>query len=92
MYHWMISPPESQQPVLHVASLATQGQGWGSYQSLSSNGGSFSGYSDDESTTDSRRRRRPQALSTDVDAAVRALLGVIIQSNGLSTEAATFAK
>lgn len=88
----MAAPPVSQMPVLHATSLATQGQGWGSYQSLSSHSCSNSAPSEDQRNIEAARRRKRSALSTDVDAATRALVGVVIKSNGLVTEAATFAK
>lgn len=83
----MMVPPESQFPVLHATSLATQGQGWGSYQSLSSQS-----VSDQEETESSYRRRRSRAIPSDVDAATRALVAVMIKSNGAVAEAATFAR
>lgn len=88
----MAAPPVSEMPVLHATSLATQGQGWGSYQSLSSHSCSNSAPSEDQRSIGAARRRKLSALSVDVDAATRALVGVMIKSNGLVTEAATFAK
>lgn len=87
LYQWMTVTPESQLPVLHATSLATQGQGWGSYQSLSSHSGS-----DQQGSESCHQRRRSRALSSDVDAATRALVAVMIKSNGAVTEAATFAR
>lgn len=87
LYLWMTVPQESHFPVLHATSLATQGQGWGSYQSLSS-----SSVSDQQETESSHRRRRSRGLPSDVDAATRALVAVMIKSNGALTEAATFAR
>lgn len=91
LYQWMTAPPESHLPVLHATSLATQGQGWGSYQSLSASRDSVS-ENDERNHGGSRRRHRSRALSNDVDAAVRALVCVMIKNNSLLTEAATFAK
>lgn len=88
LYQWMTVAPESQLPVLHATSLATQGQGWGSYQSLSSH----SGPDHQQGTESCHQRRRSRALSSDVDAATRALVAVMIKSNGAVTEAATFAR
>lgn len=87
----MTGPQESQLPVLHATSLATQGQGWGSYQSLSSHSVTAT-EPGKQDLMDSQRRRRFRAFSSDVDAATRALVGVMIKSNGLVTEAATFAR
>ncbi|CAM9356733.1 unnamed protein product [Ectocarpus sp. 12 AP-2014] len=87
LYQWMIVPPDPQLPVLHATSLATQGQGWGSYQSLNSHP-----VPDQQDSEGSHRRRRSRALPSDVDAATRALVAVIIKSNGVVTEAATFAR
>lgn len=87
LYLWMTVPQESHFPVLHATSLATQGQGWGSYQSLSSRS-----VSDQQETESIHRRRRSRALPSDVDAATRALVAVMIKSNGALTEAATFAR
>ncbi|CAM9409044.1 unnamed protein product, partial [Ectocarpus sp. 8 AP-2014] len=87
LYQWMTVPPDPQLPVLHATSLATQGQGWGSYQSLSSHP-----VPDQQDSEGSHRRRRSRALPSDVDAATRALVAVIIKSNGVVTEAATFAR
>ncbi|CBJ27252.1 conserved unknown protein [Ectocarpus siliculosus] len=87
LYQWMTVPPAPQLPVLHATSLATQGQGWGSYQSLSSHP-----VPDQQDSEGSHRRRRSRALPSDVDAATRALVAVIIKSNGVVTEAATFAR
>lgn len=91
LYQWMTVPPDSQLPVLHATSLATQGQGWGSYQSLGSNSASVLA-GDQEECHNSQRRRCSRALSSDVDAATRALVVVMVKSNGLVTEAATFAR
>lgn len=85
----MALPLEPQLPVLHATSLATQGQGWGSYQALSSQ--SATALKVDESAG-VHRRRRSRALSSDVDAAARALVAVMIKCNGAVTEAATFAR
>lgn len=90
LYQWMTAA-EPQHTVLHAASLATQGQGWGSYQSLGSHFTSTSGM-EEQDRVGGNRRRRSRALSSDVDAATRALVGVIIKSNDLVTEAATFAR
>lgn len=87
LYLWMTVPPESHLPVLHATSLATQGQGWGSYQSLSSHS-----VSDQQENESSHRRRRSRALPSDVDAATRSLVAVMIKSNGAVAEAATFAR
>lgn len=87
LYLWMTVPPESHLPVLHATSLATQGQGWGSYQSLGSQSGS-----DQQGNESSHRRRRSRTLPSDVDAATRALVAVMIKSNGAVAEAATFAR
>lgn len=83
----MTVTPEPQLPVLHAASLATQGQGWGSYQSLGSHA-----ISDQQEIEAGHRRRRSRALPSDVDAATRALVAVMIKSNGVVVEAATFAR
>ncbi|CAM9328498.1 unnamed protein product, partial [Scytosiphon promiscuus] len=87
LYRWMTVPSEPQLPVLHAASLATQGQGWGSYQSLGSHA-----KSGQHETDAGQRRRRSRALPSDVDAATRAIVAVMIKSNGVVAEAATFAK
>lgn len=88
----MAAPPEFQLPVVHATSLATQGQGWGSYQSLGSHAGGSTSLPDEQDIAGGRRRRRSRALTSGVDAAARALVGVMIKSNGLVAEAATFAK
>lgn len=92
LYQWMTAPPESQLTVLHATSLATQGQGWGSYQSLSSVGSTFAGHGDHENASTGRRRRRSRELSAELDAATRSLVAVMIKTNGLLAEAVTFAK
>lgn len=83
----MTVPPEPQLPLLHAASLATQGQGWGSYQSLASHA-----ISNQHEIEAGLRRRRSRALPSDVDAATRAIVAVMIKTNGLVTEAATFSR
>lgn len=83
----MTVPPESHLPVLHATSLATQGQGWGSYQSLGAQSGS-----DQQENESCHRRRRSRALPSDVDSATRALVAVMIKSNGAVAEAATFSR
>lgn len=85
----MAVPLESQLPVLHATSLATQGQGWGSYQALSSQPATALRV---DEAAGVQRRRRSRALSSDVDAAARALVAVMIKCNGAVTEAATFAR
>ena len=89
LYQWMTEPLESQLPVLHATSLATQGQGWGSYQALSSQPATASRV---DATAGNHRRRRSRVLSSGVDAAGRALVAVTIKCNGAVTEAATFAR
>ena len=87
----MAISPDSQLPVLHVTSLANQGQGWGSYQSLNSYA-SLDAKPEQKDNAGGYRRRCSRALRSEVDAAARALVGVMIKSNNLVTEAATFAK
>ncbi|CAM9245762.1 unnamed protein product [Choristocarpus tenellus] len=88
MYQWMISPstvPAPQAQVLHAASLATQGQGWGSYQSL----GSYSSTAEVDTHEKASTRKGARAL---VIAAARSVAAVILKSNGLVGEAVTFSR